>query len=177
MTTFPSDEAFARTEALVKELEGQTDRGATIVGAAWVEEALLSAIETFLVKDKKAWDRLFRQSGPMSSFAAKIDLAQLLGMTSKVINSDLHILRSIRNEFAHSIFDKENAQLSLATPHIRDKCLALQSVAHEKHTNPRNAYIRTCAILNSDFYLHRFFGHTVADGGRILAHTEQAVTR
>lgn len=86
------DEAIERSLALVTELQQQTDRGVAIVGVAWIEEALVAAIQAFLEKDKSAWDGLFRKSGPLSSLSAKIDLARLLGMTSNAITADLHIL-------------------------------------------------------------------------------------
>ena len=48
MATFPSDEAVARSNELIQELNGQTDRGVAIVGVAWIEEALVAAIHAFL---------------------------------------------------------------------------------------------------------------------------------
>lgn len=167
MKTFPAIEAAERSLALIAEIEKQTDRGAAIVGAAWVEEALLAALHSFLEHDKSAWDRLFRKSGPLSSFSAKIDLSRLLGMTSSAITSDLHIVRDVRNSFAHSLFAKDDSRLAFSTRSIGDKCLALRCVAHERHTDPRTAYIRACSTLNSDFYFFQFTGHRVSDGGRI----------
>jgi len=172
MATYPSDEGEARTEALVRELEAQTDRGVAIVGVAWVEEALTAALESFLVKDKAAWARLFRKSGPLSSLASKIDLSRLLDMTSKAVASDLHILREVRNEFAHAILDKNNAAISFTTPRVKDRCLALRTVAHEKHRAPKSAFIRACAVLNADFEFIRFMGQTVAHGGQVRANGE-----
>jgi len=43
MPIFPSEEAIERSLALVKELNGQTDRGVAIVGVAWIEAALVAA--------------------------------------------------------------------------------------------------------------------------------------
>ncbi len=172
MAIFPSDEAIARSTALVQELNGQSDRGVAIVGVAWIEEALVAAIHAFLEKDKTAWDRLFRKSGPLSSLSAKIDLARLLAMTSDAIHSDLHILRDVRNEFAHSVLDKDDSPLTFQSPRIKDKCLALKCVKHEELTDPRHAFVRACAVLNSDFYMHEFFGQPLQDGGRVVVRGE-----
>lgn len=166
------EEALERELALVQELEHQSDRGAAIIGLAWVEEALQAALESFLEDDKTARDRLFRPSGPLSSLSAKIDLARLLGMITAVIAADLHVLRKIRNDFAHSVLAEDNSALSFETPYIKDKCIALKCVTHEKLRNPRHAFIRACAVLNSDFYIHKFFGQKVADGGQIFAQIE-----
>lgn len=169
-----SDEAHARLIALIEEIEGQTDRGAAIVGAAWVEEALSAAIESFLHSDSKSWQRLFGANNPMSTFSAKIDLSSLLGMISEVIRSDLHIIRDVRNEFAHQIAHKtQHTKLGFNSPHIRDKCLALKSVAHEEHTEGRTAFVRACAIINSDFEMMRFVGMKISDSGQIFAKVER----
>jgi DNA-binding MltR family transcriptional regulator len=167
-----TNETLKRTEALLIELKGQSDRGTAIVGVAWVEEELQAAIESYLEKDKKAWDRLFGRSGPLASLSSKIDLARLLGMSSKMITSDLHILRDLRNEFAHTVAAKDNTVLTFNSPHIKDKCLALKCVAHESISEPRVAFVRACAILNADFYMHRFFGQGVSSGGLVHAKIE-----
>ena len=171
-----SEEAQKRMEALIEEMQGQTDRGVAIVGAAWVEEAMSAAIESFLHSDRKAWDRLFGIAGPLGTLSAKIDLARLLGMVSDSIKSDLHIIRDVRNEFAHRIAHKtEHTKLAFSSPHIRDKCLALKCIAHEKHAEPRVAFIQACAILNADFEAHSMFGIKITDGGHIVARIDHAI--
>jgi hypothetical protein len=170
--TAHSDEALKQALALVQEIETQTDRGASIVGAAWVEEELKAAIQSFLEQDKKASDRLFGRSGPLSSFSAKIDLSRLLSIVSPVIASDLHIVREIRNEFAHSVLDRNSMAPAFSAPHITDKCLALRCVAHEKLSEPRIAFIRACAILNSELLLFKLLGETVSSHFTIRAHIE-----
>ncbi|GAB2883201.1 hypothetical protein GCM10027046_09610 [Uliginosibacterium flavum] len=170
-----TDKALKREMTLTSELNDQTDRGAAIVGVAWVEEEMQAAIKSFLEEDKKAWDRLFGRSGPLATLSSKIDLARLLGMCSKVIASDLHILREIRNEFAHTVVARDNSVLTFESPHVKDKCLALKCVAHEPVSDPRTAFIRACAILNADFYMHRYFGQKVSSGGLIHARIEQGV--
>jgi hypothetical protein len=162
-------EAIKRSLELVKEIESQTDRGAAIVGAAWLEEELSAAIQSFLHHDPKASQRLFGRSGAISTFSAKIDLARVLGMCTAAIASDLHIIREVRNEFAHSVLSKENNALSFGTPSLKDRCLGLQCISHEAITEPRHAFIRACAVLNADFYMHRFFGQKVQDGGQVFA--------
>jgi len=168
-----SEEAQRRMLALIEEMEGQSDRGVAIVGAAWVEEAMSVAIESFLHSDSKAWQRLFGANGPMSTLSAKIDLAGLLGIISEVIRSDLHIIRDIRNEFAHQIaHPTHHTKLAFHSPHIRDKCLALKCIAHENHSDGRAAFVRACATLNADFSMIHFFGMKVSDGGRVFARIE-----
>jgi len=166
------DEALRRAETLITELENQTDRGAAIIGVAWVEEALQAAIESVLESDKKTWDRLFGRSGPLSSLSAKIDLARLLNICSKVIAKDLHLLREIRNDFAHTIAAKDHTGLTFKSTHIADKCFTIKCIAHEALSEPRHAFVRACAILNSDLYIHRFFRERITSRETIHARSE-----
>lgn len=167
-----TNEAFEKIEALISEMEGQSDRAAAIVGAAWIEEELEAAIRSFLIDDKESVKRLIGKSSPLSNFSAKIDLACLLGMCSRAITKDLHTIREIRNDFAHNILAKDNFKLSFKSEHIKDKCMSLKCVAHENPATPRVAFVRACAILNSDFYFHRFIGQKVSDGGQVFAKIE-----
>jgi hypothetical protein len=45
--------------------------------------------------------RLFRGSGPLGNFGAKIDLGFLMGLYGREKRDDLHTIREIRNAFAH----------------------------------------------------------------------------
>src|SRR5260370_32955082 len=53
-------------------------------------------------------NRLFEGYGPLSSFAAKIDIAYALDITTDAIDKELTLMRRIRNKIAHS-----NERLSL----------------------------------------------------------------
>ncbi len=90
---------------IVEELEQQTDRGAAIIGAAFVESLLRQALESRLrlrtALEKRTARGLFATMGPLSSFSAKIDLGVLLGLYPEAVQGDLHRLREVRNQFAH----------------------------------------------------------------------------
>ena len=164
------ERANKRFMALVEEMNGESDRAVAIVGAAWVEEALSDSITSFLQVHEEAHKRLFRSNAPLASFSSKIDLSKLLGIVSDTIWSDLHRIRDIRNEFAHHIAHKtEDTRLTFAAGHISDKCLALRCVEHEHHTDPRVAYTRACATLNSDFDLFTLMGDKVSDTHKVIA--------
>lgn len=170
-----STEAYKRMATLIEEINDQSDRGAAIVGAAWLEESISAAIESFLHSDPRAWQRLFGGNGPLGTLSAKIDLSRLLGLITDAIRSDLHIIREVRNEFAHQIAHKStHEKLSFNTPHIKDKCMAIKCVAHEKRADPRATFIRSCAILYAEFEMLEFFGIKVSDGGHIFAEVERS---
>jgi DNA-binding MltR family transcriptional regulator len=169
-----SPEAMQRMLTLIEEINDQSDRGAAIIGVAWLEEAIAAALESFLQPHSNSWKRLFGGNGPLGTFSAKIDISRLLGLTTDVIYSDLHILREVRNQFAHQVVHKaDQSKLSFESSHIRDKCLALNCVRHEQISEPREAFVRACAILYADFEMLIYFGIKVSDGGHIFAKIER----
>ena len=170
------EEAKKRFLALVEEMNGESDRAVAIVGAAWVEEALSDAITSFLHSHQKSQDRLFGSNGPLSTLSAKIDLARMLGIVTDSIRSDLHVIRDIRNEFAHHIAHKtDHTRLTFSANHIRDKCLALNCVAHEAPTDSRVAFTRACATLNSDFDVFTMMRDKVSETFLVFAKGVDAV--
>ena len=108
-------------KSIVDELERQTDRGAGIIGAAFIERLLLQALKSRMrlntSDDKKAAKNLFDRMRPLSTFSPKIDLGLVLGLYRSEVWRDLHNIRDIRNEFAHDIEPRDfNFQ------EIRDAC-------------------------------------------------------
>jgi hypothetical protein len=87
----------------VEEMEATSDRAAAIVIASLVESRLTSVLQAAMVDVPSIKKDLFRSSGPLGSFAAKIDLALLTGLLTEDAHKDLHIMRRIRNEFAHEL--------------------------------------------------------------------------
>jgi DNA-binding MltR family transcriptional regulator len=98
-------ETFKELTALLAELEAQTDRGAAIIAAAIVDDALSNALKSRLILTENLSDRLFshEKNGPLANFSAKIDIAAATGTLDKELCDYLHLIRRIRNRFAHSI--------------------------------------------------------------------------
>jgi Mannitol repressor len=88
------------------EIEASSDRAAAIVSAAFLDDQLTVALKSRLHQDKRIIDDMFDQSGALGTFSAKINLAFLIGMFSKEAIQDLHIIRKVRNEFAHELATK-----------------------------------------------------------------------
>jgi DNA-binding MltR family transcriptional regulator len=90
--------------SFLDELKTQTDRGVAIVAAAVLDELLALLIIERLVKlssDRR--DSLFKDRGPFSPFSSKIEVAFALGVISSEARLALHLVRDIRNKFAHRI--------------------------------------------------------------------------
>src|SRR5438046_1761220 len=82
-------------------LSNETDRGAALVCAAFLEEDLKALLERYFIDVPKVVSRLLDQSGPLATFSAKIDLSFVSGLISEEMYRALHLLRRIRNSFAH----------------------------------------------------------------------------
>ena len=95
--------ALMEAQAYHEELRGESDRAAVILGAANFEDWLRETIMLSFVRLSKVLrNRIFENYGPLSTFSAKIDLAFALGIFDEKTRKNLHVIRKIRNAFAHS---------------------------------------------------------------------------
>ena len=89
-------EALARTTSL-------TDAAIVMSAAGILEHDLERCIKTkFRPMNKTFEARLFEGYGPVASFAAKIDIAHALSITSDDAHAELNKIRKLRNAFAHT---------------------------------------------------------------------------
>src|SRR5258705_12628168 len=79
----------------------ETDRGFAIVGATLLDSLLEILLRKRMVPSLP--NEIFSAYGPLGSLSAKIDVSYSLGFISKGEHSELHRIRRIRNEFAHSL--------------------------------------------------------------------------
>lgn len=125
-----------------KTLWNETDRGCALMAAAYLDEELKSLLQAKLVDDRKSVTKVFAFNGPLGSFSARIDMVFLLGLLPKSAKSDLHRLRSIRNQFAHEVepitFEHEN---------IAPICRALLFGVARPESEPRYRFERAMVSL------------------------------
>jgi len=95
---------FAKTATKFQiSLRKESERGSAIVCAALLDESLREIIKAKLVALSKKKDDLFDGgNAPLESSSAKIDLAYRIGLISRDEKSSFHLIRKIRNKFAHS---------------------------------------------------------------------------
>jgi len=99
------------------------DRAAAILLAATMEALLEATVLDALPNGSPDVHKaLLSEAGAMGSFAAKIDLALALNVISVDCQKDFHIIRKIRNVFAHA-----RTEVSFATPEISEACAKLTS--------------------------------------------------
>ena len=71
-------------------------------------------VRKFRPLNRELKDQLFGGYGPLNTFAAKIDLAFALNILAEATHKELHKIRKIRNEFAHT-----KKELSLDTEPVK----------------------------------------------------------
>ncbi len=88
---------------LMQSLARESERASVILAVARIDSDLEKLLKHVLYPKSSSSDNLFDSERPLSAFSAKIALAGRLGVIDDELESALHILRRIRNEFAHEI--------------------------------------------------------------------------
>jgi DNA-binding MltR family transcriptional regulator len=108
-----SDPADMQSEAsgVSKSLTSESDRGLALIAAAYFDATLrrmlLAHFESTGQKSGKLIDPLFEGFGPLSSFSSKIGVCYAFNLIGYTLAKDLHLIRKIRNDFAHSLSEKD----------------------------------------------------------------------
>lgn len=170
----------AESEALMAafhDIDRSDDRAAAIVATAFLEDHLAIALKKRFHQDKETLDEMFRSSGPLGSFSAKINIAFLIGLCSKEARDELHTIKTIRNEFAHrgltKDFDSQRVRdlannltfgkkwkITIAPVEQDDDAEPEEPVfvsGEEDRPTPREHYIKACQMLLTFFV---FANHT-----------------
>lgn len=138
------DELCAMRSKVYEEVHGESDRGLALVAGDYLSsllEALLRQVFVDVDGNKLVGD-LFRESGPLGSFAVRIRLAYLMGLLGTDTYKALELIRDIRNAAAHSV-----EPFSLDLPGIREKCENLttsegyRTAAEEAGQPPRKHFM------------------------------------
>lgn len=97
-----SNPELKRRYELISKVGAESERGMTVLVAAELDRALENLLKAYL-SPGKARDYLFSGGAPpLGSFSAKINLARTLHLISILQHESLHLIRRIRNEFAHN---------------------------------------------------------------------------
>jgi hypothetical protein len=87
--------------AFGEQLEQESDRGAALVGLAFLDELLKRLFEAKML-DESIAKKLLKYPGALSTAAARADVAYALGWIGAKTYRDLMTLKKIRNGFAHT---------------------------------------------------------------------------
>jgi DNA-binding MltR family transcriptional regulator len=113
----------------------RTHASTCLTAVAVVDDRIAQALRMKMGRlDNKLRKKLFTGYGPLSSFSARIDIAYALGLLSKDIAKEAHIIRGIRNVFAHA-----TKQVNIDSPGIKEECEKLST--YKSGSNPLHAYV------------------------------------
>ncbi len=112
-------------EEMIAEFKKESDRATVILGAAKIDAQLYLLLSKYLKATTSNQDELLDGDNPLGTFSAKINLAYRLGLIDAHFAKSIHLVRKIRNSFAH-----EFKSMSLATGSHADRIREL--VVHFK---------------------------------------------
>ncbi|MHC4268232.1 MAG: hypothetical protein ACYSTS_07170 [Planctomycetota bacterium] len=87
-------------------IKSESTRAKVILSACYLDKLLNQLLEILLKPNDAKNDSLFDgPTAPLSTFSAKIELAARMGTIDNDTKKSLHLVRKIRNQFAHSLSD------------------------------------------------------------------------
>ena len=129
-----------------KELNEESDRGAALLGVAYLDEQLKQLFRAKMLNEKIA-DELLGAHRPLATFSARIDVGYGLGWLGKSTYEDINLIRKIRNDFAHL-----HKPMSFSDSNVISKCSALKLPKTVKVTlTARDTFCWTVAFLALHF--------------------------
>ncbi|SHN84266.1 hypothetical protein [Bradyrhizobium erythrophlei] len=115
-----SDPEWKRRYELIRTLGEESERGMAVLVGAELERALELVLCAYLAPGKARTALFSGGAPPLGSFSTKIDLCRVLHLIADYEHAALHVIRKIRNEFAH------NPNVSFASPKIRSLVDAIE---------------------------------------------------
>jgi len=129
------DNELRKAIAFRKSLTAESDRGCVLMAAAYIDVQLDILLRKIFVADENVAEALLGTSKPLGTFSARIDVAFLLALLSESERRDLHLIRKIRNDFAH-----EPSPLTFDAPHIANRCRELTFSYHKPDIRSRGHF-------------------------------------
>ncbi|MBC8402217.1 MAG: hypothetical protein H8E14_12075 [Candidatus Marinimicrobia bacterium] len=108
--------ARQQIKAVVIEFSKETDRACVIIAAARVDYLLSQILTKYLIPCTGSQDDLLDSDRALGTFSARIHAVFRLGLIDAEFARALHLLRKMRNAFAH-----EAATANLEQPSHRDR--------------------------------------------------------
>lgn len=142
----------------LSEISTQNERGAAIIGAALVEKYLTLVIaHRFVELAETEQNRLFEGSGPLATFAAKIQIGFAMGIFGRNIRNDLTIVHNIRDGFVHA-----PDPLAFESDEIAVQCAQLSSSLRFTGSPRADADARTRYLATVEFLVSALVGASLA---------------
>jgi len=140
----------SKSESQVADID---DRARVIFASALLEQSLRTAIYSHLPELKPTdADEIFEgESGPLSTFSARIKMAHALGVFGPKSKKDLERIKAIRNTFAHSRVVVHFSTAAVAEECIKFNALEMIRWGSVEGRKPRNTEQRFFRVLRHYF--------------------------
>jgi len=99
----PGSDSMEVFKAFVAEFREESDRAAVILGAAKLDLLLYQILQKALRPCTSKSDELLDGDTPLGSFSSRIAICHRLGILDEHLTRSLHLVRRIRNSFAHEL--------------------------------------------------------------------------
>lgn len=117
-----TDDLIKSFEDFVTEFKEESDRSAVVLITSRIDYLLYQLLTKYFLPNSTTKDELFDGDSPLSTLSSKINISHRLGLIDSEFGRVLHLMRKIRNDFAHEV---SSAKLDQA-PH-KDRIAALVS--------------------------------------------------
>jgi DNA-binding MltR family transcriptional regulator len=123
-----SNDGLRYSQKVLKEMQKESDRATAILLGAELDDILEQILSKRLLPPKSKSARLLERDSPLGSFSARIELTYRLGLINPLVHGELHLIRKIRNEFAH-----KKAGISFTTHAVSEQTSQLVFSKAMKH--------------------------------------------
>lgn len=168
----PEEEFIGLAKKMSELVKSESDRGAILILAAYLEEILGLLVRAICVSDKLG-QRLTELNKPAGDFDSKIILCGSLGLISEDEEKALRFVQKIRNRAAH--FDKKGRGFDVlfdsdpTIDQVSELVKLFQSKIDSREPEVvKSAFIKSCRILATKLYIR------LAKTGRMpMAHSSK----
>jgi len=132
--------------SFLTEFQGETDRGAALVGAALIDSRLERLLCSHLAVEEMADELICSNNAPLGTFSSRIKMGYALGLITELEFRESEIIRRVRNEFAHSVHG-----LDFKGQKVAALCRNLKSNTPDGKRfdeNPRQLFINSVILLS-----------------------------
>ena len=150
MQPVPAD-AAAEIATFRVALKEESDRGCALIVASYIDVSLEALLNAAFTGSRKIKEGLLGTARPIGTFSARIDIGYCVGLLPERVYRDLHLIRKIRNEFAHA-----PVATTFQTPEVKLRCGELSCVIFEPEQGLMHARRRfVMSALGVLGYLHK----------------------
>lgn len=158
-------EPIAQLRAAVGTLLLDSQASRAIVYSSLLEEHLKLGLSVKMTNINRSIEQtLFEGYGPLSTLNSKIDIAFALGILPEALFKNAHIIRKIRNKFAHS-----TKKLNFESETVIKLCKKLSTYA-EGEQDLSKVYVQAVEALvehlNNEFETGKMV-HVLSESGRM----------